>query len=184
MEQGQTKTSVADAVTLAEALYKAYAADVYNFLVYFTWDRLAAEDVLQETFLRVLKSGGTYAGRAAHKTWLFQIAKNAAIDWQRKAKRETAECRDLSRLPAAAKGLDDMVLDKEKRLLLHEAIRRLKPDYRLVVLLRVIEGFPVAETGQILGWSESKVKTTYHRALKQLARHLEEKGVGKNGRLF
>ena len=181
MEQGKTQDSWGDAAAMAEELYKTYAADVYNFLIYFTGNRTAAEDLLQETFLRVLKSGGTYSGRAAPKTWLFQVAKNAAIDWQRKVKREKAKLRELLQREKDGNGLTDVVLDRERRWLLREAVK-LKPDYRLVVLLRAIEGFSVAETGQILGWGESKVKTTYHRALRQLARYLEDR-EGKNGQL-
>ncbi len=166
-------------VSIVEELYKDYAADVYNFLVYYTCDRNVAEDLLQDTFLHVLKSHATFAGRSTYKTWIFQIAKNAAIDWQRKAKKVAVSAWDSAKVPATTQGLEETILDKEEKMLIHSTIQQLPPNYRLVVLLRAMEGFNVAETCKILGWSESKVKTTYHRALKQLALYLEEKGVKK-----
>lgn len=168
---------VSNPFSSVEALYKEYAADVFNFLVYYTSDRLAAEDLLQETFLRVLKSYGTFEGRSTRKTWIFQIAKNAAIDWQRKAKKYADAAWHLAEMPAKTQGVEETILDKEEQTLIHKAIHQLPAKYRLVVLLRAMEGFSTAETSGILGWSESKVKTTYHRALKRLALYLEEKGV-------
>ncbi|WP_170885670.1 RNA polymerase sigma factor [Bacillus alkalicellulosilyticus] len=79
----------------------------------------------------------------------------------------------LQFLPAKGKSTEEIVEAKEEARTVHEGLQKLKPDHKLVILLRGIHEFSVKETSQITGWTEAKVKVTYHRALKELKLILE-----------
>ena len=65
-------------------LYDTYHQDVFQFLIYLVKNRIVAEDLSHEVYVRVLKSYDRFQGRSSEKTWLFAIAKNVAIDYFRK----------------------------------------------------------------------------------------------------
>lgn len=69
-----------------EELYQKYHSEVFQFLVYLMRNKEQAEDLVQEVYIRVLKSYKHFEGRSSEKTWLFSIARNVAIDFFRKQK--------------------------------------------------------------------------------------------------
>ncbi|MEJ8546677.1 RNA polymerase sigma factor [Brevibacillus borstelensis] len=148
-----------------EQWFLAYSSDIYRFLVYYT-GRKDIDDLVQETFIRALKAAGQ-TEITNPKTWLFAIARNAAIDEKRRNKL-------ISWLPE--KFLQDLVsrdktpeesleLSENKRML-YDIINQLKRSYRDVLILRGIKGLSSKETAEVLGWSEAKVNLTLHRAMK------------------
>lgn len=159
--------------------FDQYSNDVYNFLVYYqgTTD---VEDLVQEVFIKAARGLSSFRHDAKPKTWLFSIARHVAIDNARKRARRI----DSSTTPLeddytgqSAHGPEDIVLEDEALQTLYAAIMELKTSYRDVVILRGIEAMNVAETAVILGWKESKVKQTYHRAKKALQKQLMQKGA-------
>lgn len=128
------------------------------------------EDLVQETFIKAIKFCDTFQGDSSPKTWLYSIARNVAIDEQRKRKR-----RWMVSLPFMEKYemKDEQTpekifeLDEEKREL-YQSIKTLKQTYQDVLILRGIEDLSVEETSAVLHWSENKVRVTFHRAIKAL----------------
>ncbi|CAM5796639.1 MULTISPECIES: RNA polymerase sigma factor [Brevibacillus] len=148
-----------------EQWFLAYSSDIYRFLVYYT-GRTDIDDLVQETFIRALKSP-QQTEIANPKTWLFAIARNAAIDERRRKKLisllpETFLQHLISRDKTPEESLE---LSENKRML-YDIINQLKPSYRDVLILRGIKGLSSKETAEILGWSEAKVNLTMHRAMK------------------
>ncbi|TCP55526.1 RNA polymerase sigma (SigX) subunit [Tumebacillus sp. BK434] len=156
-----------------QEIYRLHFEDVYHFLLYFTGDVNDAEDLTQEVFLRLLKSLQTFDHRSTLKTWILSVAKHVALDHYRK-KRLTSWFPDLllHRLQAQDGLPEELLSTKEERRELMQAITRLKPAYRSVIILRAIKELSIKETAEILGCKESKVKVDYHRALKLLQQTL------------
>ena len=160
-------------------LYDEYHHDVFSFLMYLVKDRLTAEDLSQEVYVRVLKSYERFEGKSSEKTWLFSIAKNVAIDYFRKnnvREKNTFNAFDwesemlVSQTPSPEKFTE---MNDDMRTLLH-AIEKCTGDQKMVIIMRYFQQLSIIETAEILGWTEAKVKTTQHRAIKQLRDLLEQ----------
>lgn len=158
---------------ISEIYYRHYL-DVYRFLVCFSGNQNDAEDLTQEVFIRVLKNLPNFNRDGNLKTWIFSIAKHVAVDNFRR-KRFTSIFKDgfFKQLKSNDVQPDEKIDQNEVKRILHEAISKLRPNYRAVVILRGINELSVKETCEILQWSESKVKVDYHRALKDLKRKLK-----------
>lgn len=154
-------------------LYAHYHNDVFKFLIYLTRNRDQAEDLSHEVYVRVLKAYAGFERNSSEKTWLFSIAKNVAIDYFRKntVRRkhvhdqfdwETRELVSNSVLP------DDFIVLNEEMKEVLSALDQCTGDQKIVVHMRFLHEFSIAEAAEILGWTEAKVKTTQHRAIKAL----------------
>lgn len=166
-------------------LYEKYHHDLFQFLFYMVKSREQAEDLVQEVYIRVLKSYDRFEGRSSEKTWLISIARHVAIDWFRKQK--TIRQRILDRFDWDQHHIEDdgqplpeeVAIQNEQVQWIYRALHACSIDQRSVVILRYIQEMSITETAEILGWSVSKVKTTQHRAIKQLQKqmmYLSEKG--------
>ncbi|MFD2370920.1 RNA polymerase sigma factor [Brevibacillus sp. GCM10020057] len=161
---------------LIEQWFLRYGDDIYKFLVYYTGSR-DVEDLVQDVFLKALGSVASFAGRAQPKTWLLTIARNTAVDHARKQRlRRWLPDMWLSHLTSEEKSPEELMDMQEEQQALYRAIRQIKPAYREVLILRGIKGLSAKETAQILGWSESKVNVTLHRAMKAVKDRLELEG--------
>ncbi|MGM0837941.1 MAG: RNA polymerase sigma factor [Bacillota bacterium] len=154
-------------------IYRKHYLDVYRFLVCFSGNQNDAEDLTQEVFIRVLNHLSTFNNENKLKTWIFSIAKHVAVDHYRK-KRFTAIFSDgfFKRMESPNHGPNEVIEQNEMKMLVHDAISKLKPNYRAVVIFRGINELSVKETSEILNCSESKVKVDYHRAIKDLKKKL------------
>ncbi|MCM3690587.1 RNA polymerase sigma factor SigX [Neobacillus niacini] len=161
-------------------LYKKYHYELFNFLFYMVQSKEQAEDLVQEVYIRVLKSYQHFKGESSEKTWLIAIARNVAIDFFRKQKGLNQRMinkvemidlpiRDESPLP------EEMVFQSEDKKLMYHCLEKCTLDQKSVIILRYIQELSILETAQVLGWKESKVKTTQHRAIKQLKVYMNEK---------
>ncbi|MDF2855794.1 MAG: polymerase sigma factor [Neobacillus sp.] len=154
--------------------FYTYNKDIYHFLLYYVGSG-DIEDLVQDVFIRAIKGFDSFQSKSTPKTWLFSIARNVGIDEVRKRKR--------SRIKHFIGGgdyepKDDTTPEKvlqlnENNKNLYREIQALKSNYRDVVILRAIKELSVSETAAVLSWSESKVSTTYHRALKALGKKKE-----------
>ncbi|TYS55812.1 RNA polymerase sigma factor SigX [Sutcliffiella horikoshii] len=165
--------------TVFQELYEKYHQDVYQFLYYMVNNKEQAEDLVQEVYIKVLRSYDRFEGKSSERTWLFSIAKHVAIDSFRKQKGwknkllETfdwnkQQVKDHAPLP------EEIAVQNEQVQQMYRCLDKCKVDHRLVLILRYIQALTIQETAQILGWTESKVKTTQHRALKVLKANMEE----------
>ncbi len=152
-----------------EKIYEQYYRDVYHFLICFTGNRNDAEDLTQEVFIQVLKSMPKYNENYRLKTWILTIARNVAVDHFRRHKFISIFKEGFfASLVSKDKKPDELLETKEQKTVVHNAISKLKPNYRAVLILRGINGFSIRETAEILNCSEAKVKVEYFRALKKL----------------
>jgi RNA polymerase sigma-70 factor (ECF subfamily) len=148
-------------------------------------NREVAEELVQEVYIKVMNSYDRFEGNSSEKTWLYSIARHVAIDYIRKQNRGNKKMFGLVDVTDKENQLrhpdplpDEIVDQNESIKQLYGALEKCKADQRQVIILRYIQSFSIKETSEILGWSESKVKTTQHRAIKTL-RHLLEDGSDK-----
>jgi len=157
--------------------YDTYYEDIYRFILFLLSDKESCEDFVHETFLHAYVAYDRFDKNSKIKTWLFSIAKHIVIDEIRKRQR-----RSLFRAFSFEKDLpssfnvEQYVENKEMVVQLMDVLTKLKPNYRLVIILIKIEEYSTKETAEILNWSEAKVRKTLSRAITSLKRRIEIKG--------
>jgi RNA polymerase sigma-70 factor (ECF subfamily) len=150
---------------LLERLYQEHASALLAFLVYRTGDRALAEDVLADTFERVLTTRrGWRRGRASEKTWLYTIALNRLRDL---ARRKGAETRAYERVavPVGGPAEADVVEDRD---LVQRALTCLSDEEREAVALRFGADLSLREIAELLGEPQTTVEGRVYRALRRL----------------
>lgn len=151
-------------------LYDRHSRAVFSFLLRSLADPRAAEDLLQETFLRVFAHREDYRPTAAFRSWLFTIARNLLIDQirQRSGRREPEGGEALERI--ADPGATPLEQAETRQLgeRLETAVLRLPPSQREVLLLSRFGGLDHEEIARVTGTSETAVRVTLHRALRRL----------------
>lgn len=148
-------------------LFYHYADDLYRFALYSVGNHDDAKDIVQDVFLKAYRSFGNFRQEAQCKTWLFQIAKNQIRDHFRRSRVRKTAFRKENKVP-------NRFTEFDSDIEIQDALSRLKENFRQVLILRFIEDLSVRDTADILHWSEAKVRTTQHRALKQLRTIFED----------
>ncbi len=158
-----------DRKAMAE-LVKAYEKTVYNFAFKICRDQDKAENIMQETFLSLVKSLHQFYGNSKLSTWLYRIVANHCLMEARKKKYESISIDEDNGLydSSYAAGWEyvpsNVVENEELKKILDKAIQKLSPEYRVIFLLRDVEGLSTEETGSITELSVPAVKSRLHRA--------------------
>jgi RNA polymerase sigma-70 factor (ECF subfamily) len=165
------------------ALITRHTDAVHRFLVRMVGDVHAAEDLTQETFLKAWRHLGRFDRTKSFKTWIFSIARNAAIDHLRKkdpiafSRLETDEHPDFSDTIADSRPLADDILQLEdigRRL--EAALGTLKPNARAVILMHETEDMTFQEIADAVHEPMDTVKSRYRRAIAVVRSVLEGQG--------
>ncbi|MBU9723780.1 MULTISPECIES: RNA polymerase sigma factor SigX [Bacillaceae] len=165
-----------------DRLYETYHHTLFQYLFYMVRNREVAEELVQEVYIKVLQSFQSFEGKSSEKTWLYSVAKHVGIDWIRSQSRKKRkmdgaqyewsekefEVKDHAPLP------EEILLQKDEMQQVYRMLALCSESQQQVIILRYIQSFSIAETAEILGWTESKVKTTQHRAIKTLQKHIED----------
>ena len=166
-----------------EALYRNYLAQVYSYAFYELRDHHEAEDATERTFLAALTNLTRFEERArpadgdgasTFRVWLFQIARNAVAERRRRRRRRPEAPLEAAISVAAT---TDVARDAELRdeaASAWRAVGRLPDDRRRAIILRFVDEMSTAEIAGVLGRSEGAVRVLIHRALRSVARDLDE----------
>lgn len=158
-------------------LYKRYKTQVYRTALAITHDERAAEDILQDAFLRVY----TYADRIDETVllgpWLYRVTVNLAYSWANRVKRWWYSLQDtLDRWASPAHTHPEaQAEDEEWRQALLQAIDALPPGHRVVVILHYLQGLSLKEIAYIVDVPEGTVKSRLHYARESLKRAILER---------
>lgn len=151
-------------------IYEKYADFVYRYIFLLVQNKEIAEDLTQETFIKVFQNLNRFHQQSSLNTWIIQIAKNTTYDYFRKTKWTSLFSNDHTMTDfLLSPSTEEKVLKKTELQTLYIALRKLKRDYQQVIILRKIYEFSTKETAIVLGWSDHKVKTKFARALKKLS---------------
>ena len=164
--------------TALAPLVEKYKRMVYRLAMQITKNHADADDVMQETFIKVYRSIRTFRKEAAFETWLYRIAVNEALNFvkrrerQRESTLETASEAEYEAITRyRAQIANDPHVYAEKAELRHhvtEAVNNLSLKHRTVVILHEFEGLTHAEIASILNCSEGTVRSRLHYARKKL----------------
>jgi RNA polymerase sigma-70 factor (ECF subfamily) len=169
-----------------ELLVTRHRKPLFNFILRFVRDTAAAEDVTQETFLRLVKGADAYERQAKFTTWLYTIARNLCVDASRRGKHRKAASLDapigdedgsaslLDLVPDGGAAVDRQAQSKELRLRLQQAIEALPDEQREIFLLREVADLQFNEIANVIGCPENTVKSRMRYALEKLREALEE----------
>lgn len=156
------------------AAWDAHGGELLGFATNALGERQAAEDCVQETFVRAWKAQDRFAEqRGSVRTWLFAIARNVAIDQMRaRARRPTpVDDQGVARMmPAQEPGQDHV----DDRILVAEALAVLSPEHREVLVAVKLEGLSYAELSERSGVPTATLRTRSYHALRALRAHLGE----------
>lgn len=138
-------------------------------------DPYTADDLLQQTLLRIGQGLASFEGRSSVKTWAFSIATRAAIDHLRKTggKLRVVEASDLEELPGEDEEVGERLVIDEMNSCIREEIDSLPSDYRAAIVLHDLEGLTARETAEIMRCSLATAKIRIHRARQRLKKALE-----------
>jgi RNA polymerase sigma-70 factor (ECF subfamily) len=167
-----------------DRLIEHYQYRLYRYLLYITGNQERAEDFFQETWIRVLERGHQYDSKFKFEAWLFAIARNLVIDWQRQKKTQSL---DALADPEEGKGFEivdekalsplHLVLQREERDKVQASLERLPAAYREVLLLRFQEEMQLDEIARIQETPISTVKSRLYRGLDALNKLLAGGGA-------
>jgi RNA polymerase sigma-70 factor (ECF subfamily) len=164
------RAKTGDRMALNE-LVARYWQPVYHFASYKLGNSQDAEEVAQETFIRVFRALPEYQITGAVFTaYIKRIAVNLITDFWRKKSRSPAiaDIAEVQELAADGQEPDLQLLSSEMREILLSVLQKLPPEQRQAVELRIIAGLPVRETALTMGKSEAAIKMLQQRALKNL----------------
>ena len=159
-----------------EILIDGLSGDLYRFAYWMCRDRVQAEELVQETFLRAWKSLDSLRDASSAKAWLFTIFRREYARQFERKRLELQDVEDLGDLPATQSGFDTTT----EAYVLRRALARLPEDYREPLILQVLGGFSCDEIAETLGISSSAVMTRLFRSRKQMREMLGEDGVRRN----
>lgn len=169
-----------------EVLMTRHRKPIYAFILRSVRDPAQAEDLLQETFLRLIKGADAYERQAKFTTWLYTIARNLCVDAARRGKHRNAASLDapvagsdratpLVELVSDGKaGADRAAMDRELARRIQEAVAALPEEQREIFLLREVADLQFNEIAAVVGCSENTVKSRMRYALEKLREALDE----------
>lgn len=159
-----------------EEIIRDYKDGLILYLNGLTGNIYIAEELMEDTFFKLVTKKPRFSGKSLFKTWLYSIGRNAAIDGMRRrskmAHTPIEECYDIS----DEESIEREYLKEEQKIQLHKALGKLNPDYRQVLYLTFFEDFKNEETAKIMRRSKRQIENLLYRAKQSLKSVLEKEG--------
>ena len=159
-------------------IIKTYKDGLTLYLYGFVGSLPLAEDLMRETFFKLLVKKPHFSQKSAFKTWLYAIGRNEALACLKKRARildrPFEDCEEW--LSAGGGELETGYLREERRIRLHRALGKLHPDYRQVLYLTYFEGFSHAQARAVMKKSKTQMENLMYRAKKALKAELLKEG--------
>ncbi len=179
-------------LTAFEALMRRHNRRLFRVARSVLRDESAAEDAVQETYLRAFTKLASYRPTGRFSSWLTRVALNEALMMRRRDRTDTVsldEIGDEAVMPAESTTnepptAEQFVEAAHARALLEHAIDALPENFRMVFVLRVVEGLDVRETSECLELNQSTVRTRLFRAQRQLRADLTRTLRGESSEIF
>ncbi len=148
-------------------LFERYHRPLFEFLARMTGNPAAAEDLVQDVFVRVLKYRATWRDEGRFETWLFRIARNARADYFRTCRTDAPIDEAADHPSGAPWAFDTLARDREVARL-QRALMLLREDKRELIVLARYRGMTLEAIADLLGIEVGTVKVRMHRAVKEL----------------
>lgn len=162
---------------LLEILYDRYATKVYYKCLGILGDKNIAKDLAHDVMVKVFLNIAKFRGTSQFSSWVYSITYNQCMDHIRKRKRipqESLNTEDFQYLSTEEIELENKVLEDLKLTQLEQLLDQLKPDDKMILLMRYQDSFSTKQIAEILSISESAVKMRLKRSRDKLAEQLKE----------
>ena len=157
-------------------IVRDYKDGLILYLDSFVRNITVAEELAEDTFVRLGIKKPHFSGKSSFRTWVYAIGRNVTIDYIRKhAKAGTVsmdECAELADLES----LENAYIQEERKIVIHKAMNKLKSEYRQVLWLIYFEGFSGKEAAKIMRKSTHNIETLTYRARQSLKSELIKEG--------
>lgn len=159
-----------------EKLAQTLSQPLLRYLQRLVGDQAVADDLLQETWIRIARGLRSFTGRSSVKTWAFSIATHAATDYLRKPERRLriVEVSEADDLPDIGRPVDERVVVDEMNACVRQVIDSLPDDYRAALILHELEGLTAEQTAEVCHCSLATAKIRIHRARDRLRKALQQ----------
>jgi RNA polymerase sigma-70 factor (ECF subfamily) len=155
------------------ALFEKHKDPVYSIALRYSGDPAVAQDIAQDTFLKLFSSVGSFRGNSNFESWLYRIVVNSCFDHKRKTRRLIPLVDEvLAVLQNPDLSVLDEVLRAEMSTHVQSVVDSLPPDQRIVIVLRYTQGLSYDEIATILGCAPGTIASRLNRAHKVLERRL------------
>ena len=136
-----------------------------------------AEELMEDTFLRLLLKKPKYSSKSSFKSWLFSIARNIAVDYIKKdSKMPFVPIDEIEDYSSDKDELERSYIKNEQKMAVHKALSKISKDYREVLYLIYFEDFSVKEVAKTLEKNERQLTNMLYQAKKALKSELEKEG--------
>lgn len=165
-----------DEHTAVEEVLAGASQPVLHYLMRYVGDRAVAEDLQQETLVRIARGWSSFAGRSSVKTWAFSIASRVAADYFRHPDRQAriVELDEASNVPDTDPTVGERLVQDEMSRCVREVIDSLPDTYRAALILHDLEGLSAEQTAQACECSVATAKIRIHRARQRLREALDQ----------
>lgn len=163
-------------------LIRDYKDGLIIYLCSITGNVCLAEDLTEDTFVRIITRKPKFSGKASFKTWLYTIGRNIAYDFLRKKSRiKEYSAEELAESICDEYDLEKCYIRDEEKIALHNAMKELPEAYRQVIWLTYFEELPNKETAIVMNKSVHNIETLLYRARKALKEILLKEGFVYEG---
>lgn len=155
---------------LLRFLFERHGERLFSYLWRLNQDRQLSEDLAQEVFVRILRFRSGFRNGHSFTAWMYSIARNLQMDHWRKKRFESdwEEGFDVAAAGVSEAAASEVMQQKQESELLHEALRRLSPAKREILILSRFEELPHEQIAEILGCEPGAARVRLHRALASL----------------
>jgi RNA polymerase sigma-70 factor, ECF subfamily len=167
------KAIAGDAIALA-MVYDSYVKDIYRYLYSRVGNRADAEDLTVQTFMAVIASLARYRHRGYFSAWIFKIARNQAMDFFRKQRRDPIELPKDAAYPVE---VVEQIIEGQAYENLSQLLKNLKEEEQELLRLRFAMELSFVEIAQLLGRKEDAVRKSINRILERLYSQMEVQNV-------
>ena len=159
-------------------LVRDYKDGLMLYLNRIVCDIHIAEDLTEDTFVKLGTKKPKYKQeKGSFKKWLYTIGRNVAIDYLRKnSKISEISIENCGQFSAEQENLENLIIKEERKIIVRNALNKLKPEYRQVIWLTYFENFNNKEVADVMKKSVHNIETLLYRARKALKAELEKEG--------
>ena len=158
-------------------IIRDYKDGLILFLNGYTRNIGLAEELMEETFVRLVVRKPKYSPKCSFKTWLYTVGRNVAIDFlRRNSKTADISAEEMQNLSSDEESLERSYIKEEQKIIVHRAMNRLNADYRQVLYLSFFEEISTEQIAAVMKKSKRQIGNLMYRAKLSLKSELEKEG--------
>ena len=163
-------------------IIRDYKDGLILYLNSFTQNVCIAEELMEETFVKLVVKKPEFSARYSFKTWLYTIGRNTAIDYFRRHSKSTnMSAEEMQNILSEEESLEQSYIREEEKIVVHRAMNKLNTEYRQVLYLVFFEDFNTEQTATVMKKSKRQIGNLIYRAKMALKSQLDREGFVYEG---